>query len=453
MSAKAGKRPLRSLTAHEKLDAIRRVHDGESKASVARDIGVPESTLRGWCKNEEKISYLSRQSSPETDEATNEHKEKRQKLDDGLQPYNLSLKTSNGFSPNAEVRYPADFPKGDADKSKTAADLSTKADTPKSTSHMTEREKTRAELARLSSELGLNRPEVFLSNITAGTTADFNRNLTVMTQYNNILMQRQQLLDRKNNQVKKVCAPAESSSRSSTIPTGGLLTTVKPEMEQKPKIASKPLRTSENRLSPTDENILCWLRAQQALFMAVNQNSLYTSSPVQPTTSSCSNFTNTASMNGAADAYSALFWQWHKQATTSAQAVPPMHSPAPATMPEKPILYQQLTKTKEYGNTENISAKPEEKHKSTTPKLRTVLDNLLFNNNYADPYPRQEEEAFGRVEAVEHGEKFLMWLETCSEPSITRVQIMQFRCLLDNIKSGMERKNGHAQNKTKVKRK
>lgn len=51
----AGKRPLRALTPQEKLDAIKRVHEGESKASVARDIGVPESTLRGWCKAEHKI--------------------------------------------------------------------------------------------------------------------------------------------------------------------------------------------------------------------------------------------------------------------------------------------------------------------------------------------------------------------------------------------------------------
>ncbi|XP_072742515.1 uncharacterized protein Dan [Anoplolepis gracilipes] len=51
----AGKRPLRALTPSEKLDAIKRVHEGESKASVARDIGVPESTLRGWCKAEHKI--------------------------------------------------------------------------------------------------------------------------------------------------------------------------------------------------------------------------------------------------------------------------------------------------------------------------------------------------------------------------------------------------------------
>jgi len=32
-----------------------RVRNGESKTAVARDIDVPESTLRGWCKAEEKI--------------------------------------------------------------------------------------------------------------------------------------------------------------------------------------------------------------------------------------------------------------------------------------------------------------------------------------------------------------------------------------------------------------
>lgn len=64
MSGNKGKRPLRHLTAGDKIDAIQRIHDGESKASVARDIGVPESTLRGWCKNEEKLRNMSRQTQP-----------------------------------------------------------------------------------------------------------------------------------------------------------------------------------------------------------------------------------------------------------------------------------------------------------------------------------------------------------------------------------------------------
>lgn len=60
-----GKRPLRSLTPSDKVQAIQRIHDGESKASVARDIGVPESTLRGWCKNEDKLRFMSRQTAPD----------------------------------------------------------------------------------------------------------------------------------------------------------------------------------------------------------------------------------------------------------------------------------------------------------------------------------------------------------------------------------------------------
>lgn len=51
-TARPRKRSLRSFSALEKMEAIKRVHNyGESKAAVARDIGVPESTLRGWCKS------------------------------------------------------------------------------------------------------------------------------------------------------------------------------------------------------------------------------------------------------------------------------------------------------------------------------------------------------------------------------------------------------------------
>ncbi|KAM7359772.1 distal antenna-related [Cochliomyia hominivorax] len=56
-----GKRPLRNLTPSDKVRAIQRIHNGETKASVSRDIGVPESTLRGWCKNEQKLRFMCRQ--------------------------------------------------------------------------------------------------------------------------------------------------------------------------------------------------------------------------------------------------------------------------------------------------------------------------------------------------------------------------------------------------------
>ncbi|KYN37467.1 distal antenna-like protein [Trachymyrmex septentrionalis] len=52
----AGRRSSsKNTTPQDKIDAINRVHNGESKAAVARDIGVPESTLRGWCKSEQKL--------------------------------------------------------------------------------------------------------------------------------------------------------------------------------------------------------------------------------------------------------------------------------------------------------------------------------------------------------------------------------------------------------------
>ncbi|XP_072742520.1 uncharacterized protein [Anoplolepis gracilipes] len=73
------KLPLRTLS--QKLQAIIRIRNGETKASVSRDIGVPESTLRGWCKaahklinqaliknnrNLERLSSFSKSNTPES---------------------------------------------------------------------------------------------------------------------------------------------------------------------------------------------------------------------------------------------------------------------------------------------------------------------------------------------------------------------------------------------------
>jgi len=52
-SRQARQRRLRSP--ETKIHAVNRVHNGESKAAVARSINVPESTLRGWCKCEKKL--------------------------------------------------------------------------------------------------------------------------------------------------------------------------------------------------------------------------------------------------------------------------------------------------------------------------------------------------------------------------------------------------------------
>ena len=47
------KRKAYSVT--EKLDAVSRVKNGESQAKVSRDLGMSDSTLRGWIKEELKL--------------------------------------------------------------------------------------------------------------------------------------------------------------------------------------------------------------------------------------------------------------------------------------------------------------------------------------------------------------------------------------------------------------
>ncbi|KAF5292278.1 hypothetical protein FQA39_LY03312 [Lamprigera yunnana] len=408
MSSKAGKRPLRSLTAHEKLEAIRRVHDGESKASVARDIGVPESTLRGWCKNEDKISYLSRQSSPETDESAMgaEIKEKKPKLDELLQPYNLSKKTNGGtHSPVT------DFSKNEFDiNSSKPLNLNVKTtESFKTSPAMSERERNRAELARLSVELGLNRPEMFLPNTNSGSSiADLTSNIGLLAQWNSLIANHQQ----KPKTSAKITAPADTSS-SSVAPFSVMATPTKLEAEPKHKTPKLP---KVEKPSTLDESVWYWLKTQPSMLgLMQNQNGL----PVSSTSTTPTVTSSTTYNDAAVDQSSSWFWKWYKQFANS--------YPLQQQLPDKPILYQQLTKNKDHFNTENIIDDKYQLKNNT--KARAVLDNLLFNNNNNNlgPVKREDKsEILTQSEALEHGEKFLEWLECCSEPSVTTMQIMQF---------------------------
>ncbi|XP_039304310.1 uncharacterized protein LOC105195803 [Solenopsis invicta] len=55
------KRSRKERDIEEKIKAIDMVCSGKPKAAVARDIGVPESTLRGWCKAADKIRMQANQ--------------------------------------------------------------------------------------------------------------------------------------------------------------------------------------------------------------------------------------------------------------------------------------------------------------------------------------------------------------------------------------------------------
>lgn len=416
MSTKFGKRPLRSLSAHEKMDAIRRVHDGESKASVARDIGVPESTLRGWCKNEDKILYLSRQSTPETDDS--EPKEKKQRFDpptltptNGVthEPYNLSVKVEHKVEQPLEVKM----------ENGSALNLTKDQISPKINHQMSERERNRAELARLSIELGLNRPEMFLP--TSGTQLNLTDNL--MAQWNNAIAQIV-------NSTNKVSSKLRHSLPAQNILQQPLLNNI--NNQQLPKTPSKPKEKSIEQQN-VDDSVWQWLKTQQAMLGLMSQN------PTQ----------NGVDPNGS------WFWKWYKQFAYTPQTA------------DTNVLYQQLTK--DPSNTENHSKLTPEKTPKTqnTTKARAVLDNLLLNNNNNEVIPslpnvdnlkdkveNPKEEILTPSEALEHGEKFLKWLECFSDPSVTAMQVLQFRYLLNNVKSCTDRKNTTPEaNKMKVKRK
>lgn len=49
------KRKVKIMPLETKLYALNRLANGETRVDVGRALGIPESTLRGWCKNEQKL--------------------------------------------------------------------------------------------------------------------------------------------------------------------------------------------------------------------------------------------------------------------------------------------------------------------------------------------------------------------------------------------------------------
>lgn len=520
MTSKVGKRPLRSLSAHEKMEAIRRVHDGESKASVARDIGVPESTLRGWCKNEDKILYLSRQSTPDTDDSDHlqSSRDKKQRYDSAdissLQPYNLSVRGASNSPPPATI---ADAAGADAPTPVTVAadttainealpaalNLTNKLESskapiiPTTTSTAAslsaadkERERNRAELTRLSIELGLNRPEMFLPNNSSiaanlsDLSASLTANLGIVAQWNNALMQQVNAASLTTNSApkKRSASTAALDAVTSQIPVQPVVTTTTPTTTSSASVTgthysqhhnnnsinnNKSSKVKKQHLDNTvDDSVWYWLKTQQAMLGLVQ---------------------NSSTQNNVVDPNSSWFWKWYKQLAygqmlpqvqqqqqQQLQLTAHQQSTANNTVatPEKPILYQQLTKEV---NSENQETPKSTKPSNQSTKVRAVLDNLLLNNNNNNedtsavvlnngvdkkvtslnfdnlkPVDESGITPASTAEALCHGEMFLRWLEKCGDPSVTAVQILQFRYLLNNIRTGADRKNGSEYKSNKV---
>lgn len=423
----------------EKLNAITRVSvGGESKASVARDIGVPESTLRGWCKNHDKISYQVKTISSPTNDTIDDASEsftvmsKRIKLESQAieQPYNLSIKSdiSDGsYSPESVQNHTleGEFPQPaipERDANTSPLNLTKTVVTEKT---LSDKEKNKAELAKLSAQLGLNRPEV----------------KPVLNQWMDMINLCQQ---QQGTKLPKVSPPAT-----------GLLTTV----DKREKLHHQYQSRVEQTPSVYD-SVSFWLRQQP-----------YSSNPqvpflplVIPSTSSATNVTNTATSasNGDASFLSAdnasqmrnlqmnLFYQQNFQ-IAQLQAAAAIAASTGQANPSQPILYQQLTKECEREvNSENKTKETIEEHTKEENKTvednkpkngtknRSVLDNLPLNNNVNDT--KEDVEPVDAFEALEHGEKFLSWLEHCSDPAVTSWQLNTVQNLIKNLKNSFERR-------------
>lgn len=172
----SGKRPMRNMTMEQKLSAIQRVSlGGESKASVARDIGVPESTLRGWCKNEKKLEDQIQKAALAAS-SNGEPPAKRERISpppsdvSSQQPFNLSMRPSStgsstevSFSPNSN---------SNSSSNDYSVPLSLQ-DVPKSTPLPEKSPKFvyADQLAKLSEQLGFDRPEQCLPALASAATS------------------------------------------------------------------------------------------------------------------------------------------------------------------------------------------------------------------------------------------------------------------------------------------
>ncbi|KAH3872425.1 hypothetical protein DPMN_035641 [Dreissena polymorpha] len=50
----------------EKIEIIDKIKAGQSRTSIIKEFGVPEGTLRGWLKDEEKLRTAISEMTPQT---------------------------------------------------------------------------------------------------------------------------------------------------------------------------------------------------------------------------------------------------------------------------------------------------------------------------------------------------------------------------------------------------
>ncbi|KAL2720668.1 hypothetical protein V1478_010244 [Vespula squamosa] len=468
------------------MDAIQRVHEGESKASVARDIGVPESTLRGWCKSEHKIRGMARNSSTPDSEV---HSPASSSGTNNINPGNIPAGGSANVSSEDESPC-AKRPKLDQQTSMSATgssafltnDICLDMNDGKQQQHQPDN-KHKIDYVGLMTSMANMRPEnssLLLQQLglLSGATGSLAKNLLGMTaaglshgstvglvenglQYTkstatNMLAgcnggvgviggvgggggggglsggssssagkrhSISAIAPAQMDSVAKSCTrkilPPAAEAPSTPVPASPRKTndnvgssgsgmcgiSVQRTKAKKENVTAGPVggmcgtSTTASNNKRIDDALWLWLTQQQQL---LGQQSA----------------TFNPSINQQDGSW---FWQWYKQCSF-------------------PLLASTQTPTPIAATTAAARRSPS--------RAKALLDNVLSHNNNDLEKARRginhEEEGIDSVaedvprsseEAIEHAEKFLRWLDRCSEPSVTRLQVLQFKYLLDKLKA------------------
>ncbi|XP_013192230.2 protein distal antenna [Amyelois transitella] len=494
--ATKGKRPMRALTPDDKIEAIQRVNDGESKASVARDIGVPESTLRGWCKNQDKLRFMTSQlSSPETEKSNDgEPSQKRARTESPAaapaSPATAGLDLSSSTTSTAAPL--ATNPSDDA-----PIELTTKRSQPSPSSYLPRERRpdpgANASMSAISPLSGLTHLPGLSHSHLGLSFNEIATNLTLLAQLNPSL-------------ITPAAQPASRALRSVRSPKpahNGLLNLSDNKHRSKPHHHSDPYRTSLHKSNqhnmpssatqPVDETLWYWLKAQQAMLdLTAQATAAHQLQNAKTDTSTASKPVSTAAPFPPATVASHLeysrnpwLWQYYKQYGGAMPLPDDRHKSASQVPKEKTaenILYSHLTKERKPEGEQTVPSVPTENESAPTEsnqpvstasrvaepaispelgtenkepptdrshepgkhqaKARTVLDNLLFNNSNQSALKEAKMMEVangdwepGTAEALEHGDKFLAWLEISGDPSVTRMTVHQLRSLLHNLRA------------------
>ncbi|KAF3423656.1 hypothetical protein E2986_13976 [Frieseomelitta varia] len=471
------------------MDAIQRVHEGESKASVARDIGVPESTLRGWCKSEHKIRGMARNSSTPDSEAHSPASSSGANVATGNLAGSSANLSSEDESPCAKK------PKLDQQTSVTSASTSFVNDDPDAGKP----DKPKIDYVGLMTSMAGMRPEnssLLLQQLglLSSASGSLAKNLlsisTPLSHASTVGLVENGLQYTKSNMVGNsvaacvanaanslasgnkrhtisAIAPSQidsmvaksCSTRKSLPPAAEAPSTPVPASPRKTNESSSSMQrstanksgknvTAGNNNKKMDEALWIWLTQQQQL---LGQQS--------------------ASFNPSINQQDgSWFWQWYKQCgfplvtqtpvtQTPVTQTPVTQTPvtqAPVTqapVTQAPVTQAPVTQSPvTQSPVTQTPVTPSPVPKKSPSRARAMLDNVLCNNNEnvkrclnmdnestenheSNSGDAEEEVPCSTEEAIEHGEKFLKWLDKCSEPAVTRLQIIQFKYLLDNLKA------------------